>query len=163
MEDLLRQQLLAALRREFADDPGNVDHALAVLGYAQAILQHENADATVVEAAAILHDIGVAEARRKFGRCDYLLQESEGPPLARRIMQELRMDEDAIDHVCRIVGSHHTAKDIDTPEFRILWDADWLVNLAGAARTMTAQALSAKIDEVFRTPTGKALAKRQWL
>ncbi|MCE5278977.1 MAG: HD domain-containing protein [Planctomycetaceae bacterium] len=162
MEDSLRRQLLAALRREFADDGGNIEHALAVLAYAQAILQDEDGDATVVEAAAILHDIGVAEARRKFGRCDWQLQESEGPPLARRIMQDLRMDESAIDHVCRIVGSHHSAKDIDTPEFRILWDADALVNLAGPAKTLPREELAAKIEEVFRTPTGKALARRRW-
>ena len=27
-------------------------------------------------------------------------------------------------------ANHHSAKDMDTVEFRCVWDADWLVNIA---------------------------------
>ena len=52
----------------FGNDQRRIDHALAVLGHAEAILATEPAaDAEVVTAAAILHDIGIQEAERKHG------------------------------------------------------------------------------------------------
>ena len=33
----------------------------------------------ILEAAALVHDIGIKNAEKKFGRCDGKLQEQEGP------------------------------------------------------------------------------------
>jgi len=112
----------------------------------------------IVCAAAILHDIGIHEAERKHGSSAGRFQEIEGPPIAREILERLGLDAADVEHVCRIVGSHHSAGDIDTPEFRVIWDADWLVNLAGPASEMDADALANKIRKIFRTAAGRALA-----
>ena len=49
---------------------------------------------------------------------------------------------------------------MDTPEFRILWDADNLVNLFAEADAPPAGDAEAMVDRVFRTPTGRQLALR---
>ncbi len=128
----MAQKLIAIMKSEFDGDQKRISHALRVLERAEALLHEEDGSPRVVVAAALLHDIGIREAERKHGSGAPKYQEQEGPPIARRILEELDFDADIVDHICRIVGSHHSGDDIDTPEFRILWDADLLVNLEEA-------------------------------
>jgi hypothetical protein len=157
-KDAMRERIIHEMKAVFGDDEGRIGHALQVLDYAETILRSEPGSSRIVCAAAILHDIGIHEAERKHGSSAGRFQEIEGPPIAREILERLGLDADDVDHVCRIVGSHHSAGDIDTPEFRIIWDADWLVNLAGPASEMDADALANKIRTIFRTSAGRALA-----
>ncbi|MHB9026149.1 MAG: HD domain-containing protein [Armatimonadota bacterium] len=159
----LVDQLIAAMKEEFGDDQPRVTHALKVLEYAEEIILAEKADPRVVFAAAVLHDIGIQEAERKHGSSAGNYQEIEGPPIARRIMDTIGLDDATIDHVCRIVGSHHSANDIDTPEFRILWDADWLVNIPEIYADADADRLRDVVSKVFKTGTGRNIATRLFL
>jgi len=154
------ERLIAAMKTEYGDDGRRIAHALQVLEYAREILQREQADARVVIAAAILHDIGIREAERRHGSAAARYQELEGPPIASRIMTELEIDADTIEHVSRIVGSHHSANDIDTPEFRIVWDADWLVNLPAMYPDNEREPRRGMIASVFKTRTGQGIARR---
>ena len=155
----LEQQLIRAMKEIFGQDEKRIEHALAVLGWARQILEKEPGDPEVVIAAAILHDIGIHEAERKHGSSAGIYQEREGPPIAGKVMEKLNMNPGVIDHVCRIVGSHHTARDIATPEFRILWDADWLVNLPDVFPDLTDELLLEKIERLIKTDSGKNLAR----
>jgi putative nucleotidyltransferase with HDIG domain len=155
--------LIAAMKKEFGDDQKRITHALSVLEKAQELLGDEGADPRVVLTAAILHDIGIQEAERKHGSSAGKYQEIEGPPIARRIMKELNLDEDTIEHVSRIIGNHHSARDIDTPEFRIVWDADWLVNIPDEFPDADSDELSRKIDKIFKTSAGKKKAYEMYV
>lgn len=153
-----REELIAAMKTLFGTDRRRIDHALKVLEYAESILEEDPGEAAVVVPAAILHDIGIHEAESRHGSSAGKYQEMEGPPIARRIMRKLKLRKPVVDHVCRIVANHHSARDIDTPEFRIVWDADWLVNFPeecpGFARSRRARA----IDRIFRTEAGRRMA-----
>ena len=87
----------------------------------------------------------------------------EGPAIARRIMAEVGLDGAAIEHVCRIVGSHHTAKDIDTLEFRIAWDADQLANMPEHIAGKSPDEIQDIIDRSFRTEKGRAIAAARYV
>ena len=154
-----KAELIAAMKAAFGTDQRRIDHALAVLTHAEAILTQDQADALTVYAAAILHDIGIQAAERKHGSAAGKYQEIEGPPLARAIMQRLRMAPATINHVCRIVGSHHSADDIDTPEFRIIWDADCIVN-ALDEHGHDQQRLNDIVERIMKTPTGRERARQ---
>lgn len=121
-----------------------------------------HASPSVVIAAAILHDIGIREAERKHGSSAAHLQETEGPPVARDILERLGLDADDIEHVCRIIASHHSARDIDTPEFRIIWDADWLVNLPDDYAKTHPDTWEDNVRGIFRTSAGLELALKQF-
>ncbi|MFW6367397.1 MAG: HD domain-containing protein [bacterium] len=160
------EALIAAMKQEFGADRRRIEHALKVLTCAERILVHEGGNRDVVLAAAILHDIGIQEAERKHGSNAPKFQELEGPPIARCILQEQGiLNAQDTDHVCSIVGSHHSARDIDTPEFDIVWDADWLVNFRDVypcefgtdCKTRGRQCV-ARIDRIFRTATGRQIA-----
>ena len=156
----LTDRLVDAVKGEFGDDQPRVTHALLVLDRAQELLRREQGDPRVVLAAALLHDIGIPEAERRHGSSAVEHQEAEGPPIARRILEELGMDEDTIEHVCRIVGSHHSAGDIDTDEFRIVWDADRLMEVPEEFLSYDGERLQGIIDRVFKTESGRLQAQK---
>jgi putative nucleotidyltransferase with HDIG domain len=157
----LRDRLIESMKSQFGNDGRRIAHALAVLSQAEAIRREQGGDGQVVVAAALLHDIGIQEAERKHGSSAPRYQEIEGPPIARRIMERLGMDGDVIEHVCRIVGSHHSARDIDTLEFRIIWDGDAIVNVLEGETKMpeTEQQVERFIGTVFRTEAGRERAR----
>jgi len=162
-EETLADKLIAAMKRVFGEDQKRISHALAVLERAQEILRGEKADPRVVLAAAVLHDIGIQAAEKKHGSFAGVYQELEGPPIAEPILKELGLDPDTIDHALKIIANHHSAKDVDTPEFRIVWDADWLVNLPEDHPGLTGEKLEAKLDKIFKTETGKRIARERFV
>ena len=125
----MREKLIQRMKDVFGEDEKRINHALAVLKYAEQIHKVEGGDSNVITAAAILHDIGIHEAERKYGSAAGKYQELEGPPIARNILKDEGFASETIEHVCKIIANHHTAINIDTLEFRVLWDADWLVNI----------------------------------
>ena len=160
---MMKDLLIAAMTAVFGSDQKRIHHALAVLGFAETLLKDEPADELTVVAAAILHDIGIHEAERKYKSSAGNYQEIEGPPIARPILERVGMDPARIDHVCRIISLHHHATGCDTPEFRILWDADWLVNIPDEYPGWEPARLRPIIKTVFKTPTGKRLAECSFL
>ena len=82
----------------------------------------------------------------------------EGPPIAEAILKETGLDPARIEHVCRIIANHHSARDIDTLEFRVLWDADQLVNLQEDSAGARQPPQGALLGTLFRTAKGRQLA-----
>lgn len=156
----LADQLIEAMKLEFGDDQMRITHALTVLDLAEQILRQEkNADPRVVIASAILHDIGIQEAERKHGSSAGKYQQIEGPPIAERILRNLRFDDATVRHVCRIVAHHHSA-DFDTVEFRVLWDADNLLNTRDECGGEHPEEIRRRLAHILRTDGGKLLAGR---
>jgi hypothetical protein len=161
--DAVADMLIRDMQETFGTDRRRIDHARAVLEYAEQIRSVEGGDALVIQAAAILHDIGIPEAERKYHSAAGRYQEIEGPPRAARVLRRRGVDEDRIAHVCRIIANHHSARDVDTLEFRVLWDADWLVNLPESGRDASAFDLAARIHRIFKTNTGRETALRLFI
>jgi hypothetical protein len=159
MKDILIQKM----KEVFGDDRKRIDHALAVLGYAERIQAVEGGDETVVTSAAILHDIGIHQAEQKYSSTAGKYQEIEGPPIAEKILNGEGVDSERIGHICKIIANHHSAKNIDTLEFRVIWDADWLVNIPDECGKMSLDRLKGFIGRIFKTNTGRQIAKELYL
>ena len=75
-------QLLIAMMEHEEKDVKRIHHFLKVHGFARLIGRMEGLPADVqetLEAAAVVHDIGIHLAERKYGNCDGPHQEQEGP------------------------------------------------------------------------------------
>ncbi len=97
--------------------------------YAEEMLAKEKADYEVVIAAAVLHDIGIHEAERKYNSNAGRYQEIEGPPIANSILNKLNFPADKIKEVLEIIANHHHHPGIiKTKNFKILYEADCRVN-----------------------------------
>lgn len=159
----VRQKLINEMKKVFGRDEKRIKHALAVLDYAERIQAVEGGDPLVVKAAGILHDIGIHEAERKHGSPAGKYQEIEGPPIAEEILKRHDIPQETIKHVCKIIANHHSAKDIDTKEFRILWDADRLVNIQEDFPDASTEKLEGIIDKTFKTAKGREIAMESFL
>ena len=155
---IIRDKLIDEMKKVFAGDQKQIEHVLAVLNYAEQIHAAEGGDPLIVRAAAILHDIGIHEAERKYGSSAGKYQEIEGPSIARGRLAKFDLDEAIVEHVCKIIANHHSAKDIDMLEFRILWDADWLVNIPTDFPNANKEKLQQIIDKTFKTQKARRIA-----
>lgn len=153
------ENVMLGMVRYFGDDIKRISHAFKVFGFARSIMAGENITgetAHITSLTAILHDIGIKEAVRKHHSSDSRFQELEGPAVARAIMEECGIAEEVIKRVCYIVGHHHTYSKIDGPDFRILVEADFLVNIHEGY--ITPEAAPPVVKKYFTTATGRSLA-----
>jgi HD superfamily phosphodiesterase len=148
------QQVRQAMEDYFADDARRIAHALQVTVYAEELLAYIDADPTVTLTAAYLHDIGILAAERIYDSCAGSYQEELGPPVARELLSDLGAPEELIKTVCAMIGKHHTPAGVDSPEFRILWDADALVNLDEVVPGKSPEQIRAILDKWLVTEPG---------
>lgn len=144
----------------FGQDIKRVNHALKVYGFAKIISGNETvADnyKTVIELAAVLHDIGILEAERKYNSSAGKYQEIEGPPIAEGIMTNAGIEKPVIERVCYLIGNHHSYNKIDGMDFQILVEADFLVNIE--EDSLDAAAVKSIKDKYFKTATGIKILK----
>ena len=163
MDRVLENKIIENMKQYFEDDRKYVDHALKVLNYAKEILKQEKGDSEIVFSAAILHDIGITSCKKKYNSTGGQLQEIEGPPIARKILKKLEVDNKIIDEICDIIASHHSPGEIDTANFKIIWDSDWLVNLEDEYNIKDKKKLEKVINKIFLTKSGKNIAKSVYL
>ena len=153
-------RIFLAMIDNFANDPKRIQHLTKVHAFARLIGHEEGLDFRtqfVLESAALVHDIGIRPAEAKFGSCSGALQEQEGPAEARRLLENLDIDPNVVNRVCFLVGHHHTYTDIHDPDYQILVEADFLVNLY--EDTESNHAASAALRRIFRTPSGSRICK----
>jgi putative nucleotidyltransferase with HDIG domain len=156
-------QVNAAMQNYFGADRKRIEHALQVASYARELLRHIDADEQLTMTAAYLHDIGIHEAERKHGSSAGKYQELEGPAIAAHILENLGAEAEFIRSVCEIIGKHHTPAAIDSPEFRIIWDADDLVNLQEILPGKPTAEIEKILDKSLVTEYGLRLARKKFL
>ena len=160
----MSQTVLNKMIAYFGSDVPRINHALKVYGFAQAIAAAEGLDAwqtRIVELTALLHDVGIPAAERKFGSAAGPYQEQEGPPIAREILKEANVLETVIDRVCFIIGHHHTYSAVDGTDFQIIIEADFLVNAFEGG--MERPAIESVGEKCFRTAAGRELLAALYL
>lgn len=147
----------------FSGNPAQVQHFLKVHAFAALIGRLEGLPEEkqqILEAAAIVHDVGIPPAMQKYGSCNGPLQEQEGPPVARELLSASQFSETVIERVAYLVGHHHTYTGIDGADYQILVEADFLVNLheGGTPKEQVQHTL----DTIFRTDAGKTLLREMF-
>lgn len=141
-------------------DPKRIQHLMKVHRFAQMLGHMEGLDEHtqfVTECAALVHDIGIRPAEEKYGACSGPLQEQEGPAYARPMLEELGLSPADVDRICYLVGHHHTYTAIDGPDYQILVEADFLVNLY--EDQLGPEAVDSALERIFRTRSGKQLCR----
>ena len=143
-----------------AGDPMRIHHFLKVHAFARLIGQEERLDPhtqLTLETAAVVHDIGIHRAEAVYGSSHGKYQEELGPAEAEALLTGLDWPRDVIDRVMYLVGHHHTYSHIDGPDYQILVEADFLVNLYEDAISEGGQKHA--YERIFRTETGKRLCR----
>jgi HD superfamily phosphodiesterase len=157
-------RVMEKMIRYFGHDVRRINHAMKVYDFALLISSRENPDIRtrgIIGYTALLHDIGIHEAERKYQSTAGNYQQIEGPPIARQILTELEVAEEITERVCFITGNHHTYNKIDGIDFQIVVEADFLVNFFEDG--MSREAIASVNERVFRTDSGKELLRIMYL
>lgn len=113
-----------------------------------------------LEAAALVHDIGIRPSLLLYGDDAGPHQEALGPDEARRMLEKLGYPQEMTERVCWLVGHHHTYDPVQGIDHQILIEADFLVNLFENKRSD--ENIRAVYERIFRTETGKLLCRRMF-
>ena len=158
-EEIIKEMILY-----FNKDVRRINHAMKVYAFCAAIADLEKLDdknRLIVKLSGILHDIGIKEAERKYNSSAGPYQEKEGPAIAKQIMEKYPIDTEIIERVCHIVGHHHSYGKIDGPDFQILVEADFLVNIY--EDEMDGQAVASIRSKYFKTKAAVELLDTMYL
>lgn len=153
--------LTAEMISYFSGDAKRIQHFLKVHAFSEIIGKAERLDEHtlfILEAAALVHDIGIKPAERLYGSCGGKLQEELGPSEARPILEKLAFSEEDTARICFLISRHHTYTDIDGIDLQILIEADFLVNLY--EDKSPPEAVLSAYRKVFSTKTGKELCRK---
>lgn len=135
-----------------------IQHFLKVYEFAHIIGTGEGLDdrtEEILETAAILHDIGIKPALEKYGSSAGKYQEELGPDEAEKILTRMGYDNDLIERVKFLIGHHHTYNNIEGPDYQILVEADFLVNLY--EDNESPESIRNVYNRIFKTGTGRYL------
>ena len=142
----------------------DINHFMKVYAFARAIGLQEGLpeeQQTVLEAAAIIHDIACPLCREKYGHTNGRYQEEEGLVLAKDFVSDMQFTDAVKERIIYLVGHHHTYSAVDGMDYQILLEADFLVN--AAEKKLPAEAVKAARDLFFKTRTGIALLESMYL
>lgn len=139
-------------------DPRRIQHFIKVHSFARLIGTREKLspqDMNILEAAAVLHDIGIHNSEKKYHSTAGQYQQTEGVPVARGILLCMDVSEQDIEKICFLIAHHHTYDGVDSLLWRILLEADFLVN--AYEDNMSAEAVKTAAEKIFETESGEKL------
>lgn len=156
------QKIFGAMLGLYCGDVRRIQHFTKVWAYASFIGKKEGLDPktqNILEAAALVHDIGIHKCEEKYGECGGKLQEKEGPPIAEKLLSDIGIERGIIDRVCFLVAHHHTYR-ADSIDWQILLEADFLVN--AYEDNLLKDAVYNGYKNIFRTDAGKEILRKMF-
>jgi HD superfamily phosphodiesterase len=145
-------------------DVRRINHAIKVYFFAVNIAEEEACDIdtfNTIVYAAILHDIGIHEAEKKYGSSAGKFQEIEGPSVAKDLIKDIELQEEIKNRIFYLIGNHHTYDKIDGIDFQILVEADFLVNIY--EDEISRESIKSIKNKVFKTKKGIELLDTLYL
>ena len=145
-------------------DVKRINHAIKVYFFAVNIAEEEACDIdtfNTIVYAAILHDIGIHEAEKKYGSSAGKFQEIEGPSVAKDLIKDIELKEEIKNRIFYLIGNHHTYDKIDGIDFQILVEADFLVNIY--EDEISRESIKSIKNKIFKTKKGIELLDTLYL
>ena len=149
-----------AMIEYYRGDSHQIQHFAKVHTYSRLIGTLEGLDEETMitpEMAELVHDVGIKAGMEKYGRGNGKIQEELGPAIAEELLTGLGVDPDRVARISYLVGHHHTYTNVEGMDYRILLEADFLVNLHEEKEPM--EGIVKAYEEIFRTEAGKKIVK----
>ena len=137
-EGALAARLIQAIREDPGGDSARVARAVTIFRFAKELVVQEGGDPRVVLAAALL---------------------LESAAKAQGILRGIGMDEPTIERVCEIVETSRMGRELETIEFKVVWDSDLLARLAAGEPDRGQEKPEDPIEDRLKTEAGKAKAR----
>ena len=156
--------LMSAMIEYDGGDVPRIQNFVKVHNFARIIAVSEKMDEEqlfVLEAAAILHDVGIHASEKKYGNSGGKHQEELGPDEARKVLERVEgFNAVQTERICWLIAHHHTYSNVTTLDHRILLEADFLVN--SYEDNVTKEGIVAFRKNVFRSPSAIKMLNAMW-
>ena len=156
--------LMQAMIRYDSGEVPRIQHFVKVHDFSKTIAVAEGMEEDelfVLEAAAILHDVGIHAAEAKYGNCNGKHQEELGPEEAKKVLDEVEgFTPEQIERICWLIAHHHTYTDVTSLDHRILLEADFLVN--SFEDNVSKDGIMTFRNNVFRSPSAIGMLNSMW-
>nr|WP_302507470.1 HD domain-containing protein [uncultured Prevotella sp.] len=156
--------LMRAMIKYDGGDVPRIQHFVKVHDFARMIGVAEDVGSEqlfILEAAAILHDVGIHAAEAKYGNSHGKHQEELGPAEAKKVLAEVGgFTEQQTERICWLIAHHHTYTNVTSQDHRILLEADFLVN--SFEDNLSKEAIASFRENVFRSPSAIYMLNMMW-
>ena len=155
--------LMITMIEYYKNDPKRIQHFMKAHNFAKLIAEEENVDKAkqlIIEAASLVHDIGIRNALAKYNSSIGYFQEQEAADEARKVLSGLGFDDAIIDRICFIVMNNRSFDKIDDIDFQIVVESHLLVNYY--EDLLPRENILYSYDKVFKTDTGKMIAEKMY-
>lgn len=156
--------LMRAMIKYDGGDVPRIQHFVKVHDFARMIGVTEDMGSEqlfILEAAAILHDVGIHAAEAKYGNSHGKHQEELGPAEAKKVLAEVGgFTEQQTERICWLIAHHHTYTNVTSQDHRILLEADFLVN--SFEDNLSKEAIASFRENVFRSPSAIYMLNMMW-
>lgn len=158
------EKLKSEMIKYYSGDPKRIQHFIKVyffcdmIGKAESLSEEE---LFILEAAALTHDIGIKRAEELYNSTSGKHQEELGPEIARKMLETIGFSQNVIDRVCFLIAHHHTYTNIDSLDYQILVESDFLVNLYEDSSPI--EAVKSVRDKIFKTLSGTKIINEMFL
>lgn len=156
--------LMRAMIKYDGGDVPRIQHFVKVHDFARMIGVAEDMESKqlfILEAAAILHDVGIHAAEAKYGNSHGKYQEELGPAEAKKVLAEVGgFTEQQTERICWLIAHHHTYTNVTSQDHRILLEADFLVN--SFEDNLSKEAIASFRENVFRSPSAIYMLNMMW-
>lgn len=156
--------LMRAMIKYDGGDVPRIQHFVKVHDFARMIGVAEDVGSEqlfILEAAAILHDVGIHAAEAKYGNSHGKHQEELGPAEAKKVLADVGgFTEQQTERICWLIAHHHTYTNVTSQDHRILLEADFLVN--SFEDNLSKEAIASFRENVFRSPSAIYMLNMMW-
>ncbi|MED9898443.1 MAG: HD domain-containing protein [Prevotella sp.] len=156
--------LMRAMIKYDGGDVPRIQHFVKVHDFARMIGVAEDVGSEqlfILEAAAILHDVGIHAAEAKYGNSHGKHQEEFGPAVAKKVLADVGgFTEQQTERICWLIAHHHTYTNVTSQDHRILLEADFLVN--SFEDNLSKEAIASFRENVFRSPSAIYMLNMMW-
>ena len=158
------EKLKAEMIKYFAGDPKRIQHFIKVYFFCEMIGTAEKLsddEMLILRVAALTHDIGIKRAEELYCSTSGKYQEELGPDIAKEMLIKLGFPKSVIERVCFLIAHHHTYKNINSRDYQILVEADFLVNLY--EDNCSSESVKTAKEKVFKTACGTKILEYMFL
>ena len=156
--------LMRAMIKYDGGDVPRIQHFVKVHDFARMIGVAEDVGSEqlfILEAAAILHDVGIHAAEAKYGNSHGKHQEELGHAEAKKVLADVGgFTEQQTERICWLIAHHHTYTNVTSQDHRILLEADFLVN--SFEDNLSKEAIASFRENVFRSPSAIYMLNMMW-
>jgi hypothetical protein len=148
------------MEKLFSYDQKHINHTLAMVKYADKILLVEGGNPLVVKAATIFLNVGRHIIQNYQNSSEAKPKETDETIQIDEILEKLGVDTDSIEQISQIIAHYYKDDEMNTLEFKIVWDSEKLANLSNLFPFSDMEKTEQLILHTFKTRQGRYLANK---